>query len=87
MAVNSTECAAKKDAISPSEWSLQSRELITGLSGFYCYKTLNHGCYELHHMGYYISDEKFEQMISRIDSMAMLYLFCKDLPFAHVFFI
>ena len=36
-------------------------------------------------MGYYISDENFEQMISRIDLMAMLYLFCKDLPFAHVF--
>ena len=36
-------------------------------------------------MGYYIPEENFEKMISRIKLMAMLYLFCEDLPFAHVF--
>ena len=37
-------------------------------------------------MGYYISEENFERMISRIELMAMLYLFCEDLPLAHVFY-
>ena len=37
-------------------------------------------------MGYYIPEENFEQMISRIELMAMLYLFCEDLPLEHVFY-
>ena len=36
-------------------------------------------------MGYYIPEKNFEQMISRIELMAISYLFYEDLPFAHVF--
>ena len=38
-------------------------------------------------MGYYIPEENFEQMISRIELMAMLYLFCEDLPLARFLFL
>ena len=37
-------------------------------------------------MGYCIPEENFEQMISRIGFMAMLYLLCEDLPFPHAFY-
>ena len=37
-------------------------------------------------MGYYIPEENFEQMIPRIELMAVSYLLCGDLPFAHVFY-
>ena len=36
-------------------------------------------------MGYYIPEENFEQMIPRIELMAVSYLLCGDLLFAHVF--